>query len=97
MKHTRSITLGVAVFWCTLAAAQSWRSFVRCEPSSGWTWVYWALHVLGLGAPLLAAIWMTRTRRADETPPGAAMTVVILAYVPMLVAMRLLELCLSGR
>lgn len=87
----------MAVFWCALAAWQSWRSFARCDVSSGSIHIYWGLHLMGLVAPLLAVARLSREHDVSrERAFNAAVAIVVLTYVPMMIAMRLLELCLAA-
>jgi hypothetical protein len=96
---TRRLTIAgfVAGLWCVLAVWQSYRGFTRCE-ASGWASVFWGLLVLALAAPVLAMAYVERgadTRRDDIL--DSSVTLALLGYVPVLIAMRLIELCLSSR
>jgi hypothetical protein len=96
---TRRLTIAglMAGLWCVLAVWQSYRSFARCE-ASGWAGVFWALLVLALAAPILTMAYTTRNRdiRRDLVL-DPAVTLALLGYVPVVIAMRLVELCISSR
>ena len=91
MKNTARM---FATFWFVLAAIQSYRSFGRCHDTSGWTSALWALHLTMLLAPLLIVRLAEKDGRAGGSRsfapvPGLA----LLTYIPVVVAMRLLESC----
>ena len=97
MNRTPSRAVLVATFWCVLAAWQSVQSFARCEASSGWAAIFWGLQGLMLAAPLVAVIRLEAARRLGTTGPDVTLAIVLLAYVPMMVAMRLVEICATAR
>jgi membrane associated rhomboid family serine protease len=97
MTRRPSNAIVVAGFWCLLAVWQAARGFARCEASSAWASVFWGLQLVGLVTPLLAVVRLAR-RRDERGEPGfdVPVAIAVLAYVPMLIAMRLLELCLTA-
>jgi hypothetical protein len=85
--------------WCVLAAWQSYRAFDRCQATSGWIDVFWILLALFLAAPLVV---VGRLRGLPASAPGrqnvdVTLAIVVLAYVPILLSMHLLELCGATR
>ena len=87
----------IAGTWCAIAAWQTYRGFERCEAASGWASLFWLLQVLFLAAPLLVVARLQGHRAAQERQSiDLTLTLVVLAYVPILLSMRLLELCLAA-
>jgi len=85
--------------WCVLAAWQTYRAFDRCEATSGWIDLFWILQVLFLAAPLFV---VARLRGHPAAAQGrrnvdVTLAVVVLAYVPIMLSMRLLEQCVAAR
>ena len=80
------------VLWLTLAILQFTRSAQICYDGSTGSQIAWGLQLLMLGAPLLAV-------RRPGNPPGSErrmsgdLALVLLAYVPVTLALRLVETC----
>jgi hypothetical protein len=94
MKPMKTTAWMFATAWFVIAAIQSYRSFGRCPVTSGWTAALWSLHVTMLLMPLLVTrLAQTNDRaggtRSFDAVPGLA----LLTYVPVAIAMRLLEIC----
>ena len=85
--------------WCVLATWQSYRAFDRCQATSGWVDVFWILLALFLAVPLFV---VGRLRGRPAAAQGGrnvdvTLAIVVLAYVPILLSMHLLELCGAAR
>ena len=98
MIRTKTSATMFAGLWFGLAAAQSARGFSTCQDESGWVAAYWGMHAVLLIAPLWA---VRRVVGESETPAprsfDAALGLALLTYVPMTIAMRLLEICTTSR
>ena len=91
MIRTRAQGILIAGFWLVLAAWQSARSFARCEVSTGVSMFFWGVHMVLLLAPLVAVVALTRTQ--SESGPDCRIAAALLTYPPMVIAMRLVEIC----
>jgi hypothetical protein len=86
-----------AATWCAIAAWQTYRGFERCQATSGWAGLFWVLQVLFLAAPLLVVGRLQGHPAAQKRRSvDLTLALVVLAYVPILLSMRLLELCLEA-
>ena len=88
----------MALLWCGLASWQSYRGYARCGDAGPWGPAYWALCAIALAAPLLALLRIQREelrprRRTFDVP----LAVVLMTYVPLTLAMRLVEVCGTSR
>ena len=83
-----------AAIWLAIAAGQSYRSFTRCADVSGWATAFWLLHAASLAAPLIA-IRRARQRegRPQTQPFDVPLAFALLTYLPVTIAMRLVETC----
>jgi hypothetical protein len=86
-----------AALWCGLAAWQTWRAFSRCETADGWAPYLWAKATLSLAAPLARPDWRSRRTGAARQTGDAAVITALLVYVPVTIAMRLVEVCAASR
>ena len=50
-----------------------------------------------LTAPLIAIVRLEGARRHGTPGPDAPLAIVLLGYIPMIVAMRLVEMCAAAR
>ena len=88
--QTPSTTWLFAVLWFGLAAWQSYRAFSGCATVGGWMPAYWALLAVSLTVPFVA---VRRIHAGEQLPRDASLTLVLLTYVPLTIAMRLVESC----
>lgn len=96
MMRTKTSATLFAGFWFGLAVWQSSRGFARCDDISRWVGVYWGLHAVLLIAPLFAIRLVVAEGKARGPRTfDAALGLALLTYVPIMIAMRLLEMCVS--
>jgi hypothetical protein len=78
-------TLGlVLMLW------QYWRSAAVCYDGSGSSTLFWGLQLLMCGLPLVV---VRSAHRPGAHPDDTALRLLLLAYVPTTLALRLAELC----
>jgi hypothetical protein len=84
-----------AGLWFVLASVQSYRSFARCHGWSAWDLVLWGIQAALLVAPLAALARLGGPGR-EPSRIDPAIALALLTYVPLALAMRLMESC-AGR
>jgi hypothetical protein len=82
------------ILWVPLASWQCLRTAAACHDGSGWSTVLWTVQFATLTLPLVAAHRLGRpaahhTHHLDDV----SATLILLAYVPMTLALRLAEQC----
>jgi hypothetical protein len=82
------------ILWVPLALWQCLRTATTCHDGSGWSTVLWTVQFASLALPLFAAHRLGRpaahdTRHLDDV----SATLILLAYVPVTLALRLAEQC----
>jgi hypothetical protein len=82
------------LLWFPLAFWQCARTARVCFDGSGWSVALWTLQFAMLVIPLLTLRRLARPA-ANEAPDleGASATLILLAYVPLTLALRLGESC----
>ena len=82
------------LLWVPLALWQYARTASICFDGSGWSIVLWTLQFATLATPLVALRRLSRTV-ADGTRylDDLSATLILLAYVPLTLALRLAEHC----
>lgn len=86
-----------AGLWLALAVAQCTRSAGICDDGTAASRGLWALQFAMLGVPMFV---LHRTRPAQQLAGGTSavgVMLVLLAYVPVTLALRLAELCVAHR
>ena len=83
-----------AMLWIPLTLWQYVRTASVCFDGSGWGVILWTLQLAMLATPLLALRRLSRSM-ADGTRylDDLSATLILLAYVPLTLALRLAEHC----
>ena len=82
------------MLWVPLALWQCLRTATMCHDGSGWSTALWTVQFATLALPLVAARRLGRTA-AHHTPhpDDVSATLILIAYVPVTLALRLAEQC----
>ena len=82
------------VLWAPLALWQCFRAATVCHDGSGWSTVLWTVQFATLAMPLFATRRWGRSAAHDAPHlDDVTATVILLAYVPLTLALRLAEQC----
>jgi hypothetical protein len=82
------------ILWAPLALWQCLRAATVCHDGSGWSAVLWTVQFATLALPLLAAHRLGRSApHRSPHPDDVSATLILLAYVPVTLALRLAEQC----
>jgi len=82
------------MLWVPLALWQWIRTAGICHDGSGWSTVLWGLQLAMLAAPVAALRSLSRPAvGALPSQDDAAVAVILAAYVPLTLALRLAERC----
>ena len=97
MLHTRTTVWVFAGIWVTLATISATQSFLHAPDRSFVALADWGIVGLSLVAPLFA-IWRLFAAQATSTPAELtiAIRLVLIGYLPLWTALRLLERSLAG-
>ena len=92
MTPARRTVVAFATIWLPLALLQYARAFHACADGTGWLMSGWSLQLGLLIMPMVAVARLLR-RDARETGETAAVLLILLAYVPVTLALSLAERC----
>lgn len=81
------------LLWVPLALWQCLRTVTACHNGSGWSTVLWTVQFATLALPLVAAHRLGRPAAHPRHLDEVSATLILLAYVPVTLALRLAELC----
>jgi hypothetical protein len=82
------------ILWAPLALLQCVRAATACYDGSGWSAALWTVQFATLAIPLFAAHRLGRPAAPDTAHlDDVSATLILLAYVPVTLALRLAERC----
>lgn len=81
------------MLWVPLALWQCLRTATLCHDDSGWSTALWTVQFTTLALPLVAARRLGRPAHHTPHLDDVSATLILLAYVPVTLALRLAEQC----